>query len=237
MNHLSITALLLGALSIAALHALIPSHWLAFALVGRAQRWPIRRTLIITALAGTGHSLLTVVLGMVLALVGKRLLSAIPPSVEHLATSLLLIALGVYFLISSWRQGEGCHHHAHGHHTHSDHLEGGESSEQEQNAGSGILPDRLRSRSTVMGALVLGMTLSPCLDLLAVYVAAASSSWLVLGAISLIMTVTTVVLMVLLVWLTLLGLQHLRLEWLERHEGKVVGVALVLLGLLLFFLK
>ncbi len=243
MNDKSVTALLLGALSIAALHALIPSHWLAFALIGQAQRWRMRRTLLVTALAGTGHALLTVILGIVLVVVGKGLLHAIPASVEHLATALLLIVLGLYFVVSSLRRGKGCHHHAHEHPADIETVEAtGHSDAAAEITGTniemkfGMKSGPLGKDPTMMGALVMGMTLSPCLDLLSVYVAASAFSWPVLGAICLIMTATTVGLMVLLVWLTLHGLRRVRLQWLERNEGTVVGVTLILLGILLFFL-
>jgi len=238
MNHLkdhSLPALLLGTLTIAALHALIPSHWLAFALVGRAKHWPTRRTLLVTMLAGSGHALLTTVLGLLVASVGKGLQSAIPPQAEHAATSGILILLGLYFLLSTLRgnrgradhpAGEELHDHAatHAGHNHADHS-------------PDTLAQRLGSAPSVMGILVLGMTLSPCLDLLSVYVAASSLSWTSLLLIGLLMTTTTVVIMTLLVWLALRGLELLRLSWLERNEGLVVGVLLILLGLLLFFLK
>ena len=227
----SVAALLLGAFSIAALHALIPSHWLAFALVGRAQKWTTRRALTITALAGTGHVLLTIALGLLLALLGKGVLRAIPPAAEHAATASLLIALGMYFAWSGLRR-EGCHHHGHKHDV--EEMAGPDEGSA-HTARSGIA-GRLGEGRTVMSALVLGMTLSPCLDLLTIYVAGAGVPWTVLAAISAIMAVTTIGLMTLLVWLTLRGLEHVRLTWLERNEGAVVGGALILLGILLFFL-
>ena len=234
MEHVSdrsIVALLLGTLSIAALHALIPSHWLAFALVGRAQRWTIRRTLTVTALAGTGHVMLTILLGLLIAGAGKKLLQSIPPQTEHAATAILLILLGVYFAYPALRgRWTGCNHPAHVH------SENGEESSQGI-ATPGSIAQRIGTAPTVMGALVLGMTLSPCLDLLSVYVAASALSWSALAAISLIMAGTTVGLMVLLVWLTLLGLQRLNLKWVERNEGLIVGGTLIALGILLFFLK
>ncbi len=224
-NEQSVLALLLGALSIAALHALIPSHWLAFALVGRAQHWTARRTLIVTALAGTGHVLLTIALGMILAVLGKGLLRAIPPAAEHAATTVLLIALGLYFAVGGIRHKGSCHHHGHAH------GEDGVCAPPERG-----LRGKLGEGPTVMGALVLGMTLSPCLDLLSVYVAASAAPWPVLIAISVIMASTTIGLMLLLVWLTLHGLEHVKLDWLERNEGLGLGVILIALGVLLFFL-
>ena len=237
MNHLkdpSLPALLLGTLTIAALHALIPSHWLAFALVGRAQRWPMRRTLLLTILAGSGHALLTTALGLLVASVGKGLQRAIPPQVEHAATSGILILLGLYFVYPALRgRATGCRHPAHAPepaheasdagHSHADHS-------------PHTLAQRLGSAPSVMGILVLGMTLSPCLDLLSVYVAASALSWPSLLLISLLMAATTVAIMSLLVWLTLRGLEMLRLSWLERNEGLVVGGSLISLGVLLLFL-
>jgi len=239
MNHLqsqSLPALLLGTLTIAALHALIPSHWLAFALVGRAKRWPVRRTLLVTALAGTGHALLTTVLGLLVASVGKGLQRAIPPQAEHAATGGILILLGLYFVYPAVRgRSTGCCHPAHAPQEAHDREEA-ETGHGHADHSPVTLAQRLGSAPSVMGVLALGMTLSPCLDLLSVYVAASALSWPLLMAISLLMATTTVVIMCLLVWLTLRGLELLQLAWLERNEGLVVGILLIALGVLLFFL-
>ena len=225
--HSTTTALLFGTLSIATLHALIPSHWLAFALVGRSQRWSVRRTLAVTLMAGGGHVLLTVMLGLFVAGIGKRLQSAIPLQLEHAMTAILLIALGLYYLIPALQGREGCHNHDHHH----------DSNDEATDAPDGRrgLMTRLGESPTIMGALVLGMTLSPCLDLLSIYVAAASLSWSLLLGISLLLLATTLGVMTLLVWLTLRGLQRLNLGWLDRNEGAVMGVILIVLGVILFF--
>lgn len=239
MNHVkdpSLPTLLLGTLTIAALHALIPSHWLAFALVGRAQRWPVRRTLLVTVLAGFGHALLTTILGLLVATVGKGLQRAIPPQAEHAATSGILILLGFYFLAPALRgRSTGCRHAAHAPDAPHDH-EKVEVGHGHADHSPATLSQRLGSAPSVMGILALGMTLSPCLDLLSVYVAASALSWPLLLLISLLMAATTVAIMSLLVWLALRGLELLQLAWLERNEGLVVGVLLIALGVLLFFL-
>ena len=212
-------ALLLGAISVAALHALIPSHWLAFAVVGRSQRWPIGRTLRVVAIAGTGHVLFTSALGITIAYAGKALWKAIPPVAEHFASAGVLILLGVYFLFSKP-------------HAHATEEEETEDHSHETHVGAGR-----KIPSTIMGTLAMGMTLSPCLDLLSVYVAASTQSWMLILAVSLILSVTTLTIMLALVWLTLRGLEKLKMVWLERHEGKFVGSVLILLGLLLFIMK
>ncbi len=223
----SLAALLLGTVSISALHALIPSHWLAFAVVARARQWTLRRALLVTFLAGSGHILLTIALGIGVMFAGKALTRLIPPQIEHAATAALLIALGIYFVVSCLRGGPHHHHH----HAHDEKLE-----EVAHEATRADSLGKLGQEPTVMGALVLGMTLSPCLDLLSVFVAASAMPWHVVVLVSACLIVTTLGLMLLLVWLTILGLRRIRLQWLEHNEGLIVGAALIALGVLLFFL-
>ncbi len=229
-NLPSISALLLATLSISALHALIPSHWLTFALVGRAQQWSIGRTLRLAAMAGTGHLVMTVLLGLAVATFGKALARAIPPQVEHLATSLVLILLGLYFLLPALLGQRGCRHH----HDHEYSL--GETESELSHGAS----ERVRSAGnapTMMGILVMGMTLSPCLDLLAIFVPAFQLSWPMLLMVGLTMFATTLSIMLTLVWLTMRGMDRLNLGWLERNEGPAVGGLLIAIGVLLLVIK
>lgn len=231
----SVAALLLATLTIAALHALIPSHWLAFAVVGRSQRWTLRRTLTTTFLAGSGHILLTIVLGILLAVVGKGLLVAIPAWAEHGATAFALIGLGLWFAIPNLRRDrKGCCHHGHQHHKNQQYEQATETSTKASASGESSAEG---SALNAMRVLITGMTLSPCLDLLSVYVGAAGLPWHILALISLLMAATTLGLMLLLVWLTLRGIERLNWRWLERNEGLVVGGVLVALGVLLLCLR
>jgi hypothetical protein len=221
VNAGSAVTLFLGTLSIASVHALIPSHWLAFAVVGRTQGWSMRRTLLTALLAGTGHVLLTIILGFATAGVGKALLEAIPHQAENAAKAGALLLLGGYYISASLRGKSACGH---------DHSHEAEGEELPSSVSR-----RMRS-STVIGALVMGMTLSPCLDLLTIYVAASSFPWHIVALISLVMSITTLLLMTLLVWLAMQGLHRVRFHWLENNEGPVMGGILIALGGLLFFL-
>jgi hypothetical protein len=202
----SATALILGAVTIAALHALIPSHWLAFVVVGRAKRWSRRRTLSIAAIAGSGHVAATVCVGLPLVFAGKTALRRLPDGLEHTVAAVALIALGILFLL----HGRTEHKH-----------------------GEGDACGHGPSGATAVAALVLGMTLSPCIDLLPIYVAAAALPWSVVVAMSALMAVTTVTIMLALIWMTLRGLERVRLPGVERNESRAVGIILVVLGLIL----
>ena len=160
-----------------------------------------------------------------LAGAGKEVAKKIPPVMEHAVSAFLLIALGIYFVVSALRGNHAGHSH------------GPEIRDETTGANiSSRLSGRLTQTPTVMGALVLGLTLSPCLDLLSVYLAAAARPWKVLLLLSVLMAAVTLGMMVGLVALTLRGLESLNLRWLEHHEGEAIGGLLVLLGILLFFL-
>ena len=220
-------ALFLGALLIATLHALIPSHWLVFALVGKSQRWTLRRTLRITALAGFGHIFSTIVLGIMVSAAGKYVwgLDKIPERFAHSMTAFALIGLGAAFFISGIRGHHGC---LHTHHVHQQETE-----VCEDHVHAHHPEHHLRSVTTI-GALLLGLTLSPCLDLLSIYLVASQSSWGVIIGISAVMAVVTLTIMLVLVTGARLGLERIRLRWLEEYEGVTIGVVLIIMGLLLF---
>lgn len=227
----SAEAVILGSISIAALHALIPSHWLAFALVGRAQRWSRSRTVGLAAMAGTGHVLMTIAIGLVISGIGKAALSHIPPQLEHVAASASLILLGLYFLISALKGKHGCRHpHEHDYHL-TDRPVGKENTSGLPRSGNTKI-----AQTSAMGALVMGLTLSPCLDLLPIYVAASALKWETIALLSIVMAVTTVGIMSFLVWLTTHGLERLKLNWLDENEGLAIGGLLIALGLFLFFI-
>ena len=92
------------------LHAVIPTHWLPFALTARGQGWSVRRTLGITALAGLGHGLFTTLLGAVIVVAGMTL-SAWAGTLFKAIAGGALIAFGLFYLVRQWRGGGGGHAH------------------------------------------------------------------------------------------------------------------------------
>lgn len=103
--------------TVAFLHAAIPTHWLPFVLVGRAQHWSLARTLAVTALAGLGHVALTTLLGVVVVWLGISVNDWLGSAFPLLAGGTLLL-LGGFYLWRQW-QGKGHSHWfggQHGHH-------------------------------------------------------------------------------------------------------------------------
>src|SRR5207253_10238190 len=86
------------------------THWLPFVAAGRAQHWTHSKTLLITALAGTGHVLTTALLGSLLTIFGVALSTRIGTWFPRIAGALLIV-LGLFYI---WRQLSG-HAHSHTH--------------------------------------------------------------------------------------------------------------------------
>lgn len=95
--------------TVALLHTLIPSHWLCFVVVGRAQGWGTRKTLLVAASAGLIHAVTTIVLGVALLSLGRTFLEE-EGRLEHVS-ALVLIALGALYL--GFHLFHAGHHHEH----------------------------------------------------------------------------------------------------------------------------
>ena len=187
-------------LTVAALHAALPTHWLPFVLAGRRQGWSHGKTLGITALAGGGHVLFTVALGIAIAgfgIVAERFVGNVLPYVA----GAILVGFGLFYLL---RLGHG-HSHA------------------------ADVPKGLSDRAVIL-ALLAALTFSPCEGFLPVFVAGVKFGWLGFAVLCLVLAGATLAGMLLLTWLTLAGIQHLHFEWLDRNEGRIAGTLLLLLG-------
>ena len=91
--------LLTGTLLLSLLHAAIPNHWAPVLAVARAERWPLRRAVGLTAVAGLAHVLSTVLLGLALGLLGWRLSNQFA-QVAGWAAPALLIGIGLLYALS-----------------------------------------------------------------------------------------------------------------------------------------
>jgi len=112
--------------AVGVLHTIVPDHWVPITLLARQQGWTRRQIARSAALAGSGHTistLLIAVLAWILGAIAARFGSAL-----ILLSSLALIAFGAWIAVSSLRE---MHKHGHGHfgHSHSHrHADGAEHS-------------------------------------------------------------------------------------------------------------
>jgi cadmium resistance protein CadD (predicted permease) len=100
-----------GIATVSTLHAFIPTHWLPFSVVGRAQKWSLGTTLLVTALGAFCHTASTALLGLGAV---KMAHSFLPEEVVHSVASILLVVLGLGYVIL-FLTGKGGHSHGHSH--------------------------------------------------------------------------------------------------------------------------
>jgi hypothetical protein len=97
-------ALLLGAvIAVGVLHTLVPDHWLPIAVIARQFGWTRAQTAGAAAVAGIGHTVSTLAIGMVVWLGGVALAVRFGSAVSVLAGA-ALVAFGVWIAIASLRE-------------------------------------------------------------------------------------------------------------------------------------
>lgn len=97
-------ALLIGAvIAVGILHTLVPDHWLPIALLARQFKWTSAQTAGAAAVAGFGHTVSTLAIGVVVWLGGVALAVRFGNVVPLLAGG-ALIAFGLWIAIASLRE-------------------------------------------------------------------------------------------------------------------------------------
>lgn len=200
---------LLGAgFAAAFLHAALPTHWLPFVLVGRAQRWSLAKNLLAVAAAGLAHIATTAVVGSLIIAAGMALDEVVAGLLPHLS-AVLLFGFGGFYLIKAFVRRPA--------------MAGGPALD---------LAEPTVSHSAAFWGLVAVMALSPGEVLLPIYMSSAQEGAMALALLTLVFAVGTVLGMATFTTLARAGASVLKLERWARYEGAILGVALIAIGLL-----
>ena len=203
-----VSQLIIGTLTISILHALIPSHWIPILAFEKKFSWTRQQTLRITIISALAHALSTVLLGIAIGLLSFK----VTKEYEHISTiisSVVLIVLGLVFIIR---------HHKHNHfHLHNE-------GELQQ-----------LSSKKIITVLVMGMFLSPCLEIEGYFILAGTAGVKYIFLVSLIYIIISVAGIVL--WLSFAKqlLKKINAHKIEHNAGLISGVVLILTGVLNYF--
>lgn len=208
MNSTFFASIAATGFAVAFLHAALPTHWLPFVLVGRAQKWSTGRTLGVTLLAGLGHVGLTIALGLGLVVAGLALEPKLG-GLFHWVVGGMMVAVGLFYI------ARGRHNHA------------------VPEAGRRIYAS---DRAAIV-ALVTLLTLSPCEAFLPYYLAGMQHGWQAFVVLSAVLMAATSAGMLIFTSLSLAGFKRLGLQWVERYEETILGAALILVGVAVAFFK
>ncbi|CAN5456440.1 hypothetical protein BH18VER2_BH18VER2_09900 [soil metagenome] len=228
MNDSVLTKIAITGFTIAFFHAAIPTHWLPFVLAARVQHWNRSKTLLITALAATGHACFTATLGLVVAWLGIALSARIGALFPWIAGG-ALIAFGLFYL---FRQLTG-HTHTHLHLRHPGHS-------HDHDHGHDHGAHRLsfsKSDLAAISSLLALLTFSPCEAFVPFYVSGVRYGWYGFALLTVILTVATIAGMVAFTGLALVGIEQVKLRSLEKYEAGVMGALLCAVGVLIILFE
>ncbi len=244
MNQPLLLSILAAGFTVAFFHTAIPTHWLPFALTGRAQGWSHAKTLTITGFAALGHTAFTTFLGVLVALLGMTVDRWTGQVFPWIAGG-LLFAVGLFFLV---RQATGHGHahflhrhdhpHDHGHahdhdHDHHDHHHHGEDLIVEPDQVD-LPTHKVSDRAAIVSLLAL-LTFSPCEGFLPIYVSAVRLGWRGFLFSSLVLAVATTAGMMIFTAITLSGLHRINLRAVEKYESGILGLVLCVLAVVIVF--
>lgn len=191
------------------LHAALPTHWLPFVLVGRAQRWSLSRNLLAVTAAGLAHVASTVVVGSLIVAAGLALETFVAGLLPWLSAALLFGFGGFYLIRAMVRRPATA-------------------------GGPGMdLAEPTVSHAAAFWGLVGVMALSPGEVLLPIYMSASGEGVPALALLTLSFAVGTILGMAVFTLLARAGASVLKLERWARYEGAILGFALIAIGLLI----
>ena len=248
MNQPLLFSILAAGFTVAFFHTAIPTHWLPFALTGRAQGWSRTKTLTITGFAALGHTGFTTFLGVLVALLGMTVDRWTGEIFPWIAGG-VLFAVGLFFLI---RQATGHghahflhrhdhpHDHGHVHDHHHDHEHGHHHHHAEElivESDAVATPvHKVSDRAAIVSLLAL-LTFSPCEGFLPIYVSAVRLGWSGFLLSSLVLAIATTAGMMIFTAITLSGLHRINLKAIERYESGILGAVLCILAFVIVFVE
>ncbi len=225
------------AASLGFVHTLIgPDHYLPFIVIGRARRWSLRKTLFVSFLAGLGHILSSVVLGLVGIAVGIAVAKL--EGVESFRGTLaawLLIAFGLAYFVwglrRAWRNKPHAHVHVHAAEEPHAHLHTHEHAEHVHVHGES---ERTNLTPWILFTIFVFGPCEPLIPLLMYPAARHSSGGVVLVTAA--FGATTILTMLAIIALSSWGAKFVRLGKLERYSHALAGLMIFVSGLTVQFL-
>jgi len=240
-------------------HTIIgPDHYLPFIVIGRARNWTLRKTLVISFLAGLGHILSSVVLGFLGIALGIAVskLEGVESTRGEIA-AWLLIGFGFAYFIwgmrRAWRGKTHSHAHVHDHdeareHPHGPDL-GGHDPEHEhvhQHAHAhshelaehahphGEIPRKVNITPWVLFTIFVFGPCEPLIPLVMYPAARHSTAGVILVAAA--FGLVTIATMLIIITAASWGASFVRLGKLERYSHALAGLMILVSGLAVQFL-
>jgi len=197
--------LITAAVSVAFLHALAPDHWLPFVALAKSSRWRMRQVAFVTTVAGLGHVVSSLLLGLLGLWAGWAVHQMEGTDVWRGRVAIwLLIGFGVAYAL--WGLKHAQHHHPH-------------VSVQE------VAKAYATKRIWMLFAI---MVFGPCEPLIPLMFLAYQHGVAAVVWVSLVFSLMTVAMVVGQSCLSFAGLRLVHVPWMERYAHAIAGLVIVL---------
>ncbi len=81
------------------------------------------------------------------------------------------------------------------------------------------------------------LTFSPCESFLPIYLTSVGYGWRGFAMLSVVLAVGTLVTMLSFAWVSSKTIEKYKLDWLEEHEKLIIGIGLIILAIVVYFLE
>ena len=201
--------LVLAVIGVGVFHTLVPDHWVPIALMARQSGWTRRRTALAALVAGTGHVISTLFIGLVVWAAGVAFAHRFGQMVSW-AASFALIVFGVWIALASLREIRAKPHPA-----------------------SEAVAQPLRTRLPLL--LIVGS--SPMIESIPAFLAAARFGAALIAVMSVAFAIATIATYVSLCVASAGALQQLSLGRFERYGEVISGAFIALVGFVFLLLS
>ncbi len=196
--------LLVGAVAaVGILHTLVPDHWVPIASLARQQGWSGSQTARAAAIAGLGHTVSTLAIGVLVCLAGAAFALRFGHALS-LASGAALICFGLWTAAAGWREAR------------STHIDG----------AAGVKANVRNSKIALL--LILGS--SPMVEGLPAFFAASRFGLSVLAMMSGVFAAATIATYVALCTTSAKTLARMRFQSIERYGEALSGAVIALVG-------
>lgn len=235
--------------AVGVLHTIVPDHWAPITIMARQQGWPRSQVVRAAALAGSGHTVSTLLIAILVWGLG----AAIAVKFGHLAStlsSIALIAFGVWIAVASLveirrhRHDHAQSHLGHGHrHRHADgpeHQHYHEHHTDDWHATDGSLALAAmhvhEHKTSSRTALLLIVGSSPMVEGIPAFFAAAKYGLLQLVIMMIVFAIATILTYIAMSVMAVSGLQRVSLGRFEQYREVLSGAFIAATGFVFMFL-
>lgn len=251
----SLPLLIVASAGVAVVHSIMPDHWVPLAIVARSNRWSLWRTAKVSLLAAVGHTVISVLLGLLVAAVGLAFRNAVIAQEGHVVGAMLLITGLGFLAFALWQKSHtgASHRHTHGapgnrpggapgrSHAHAREAsqEPAGLSGQAHGPRHGVDPSPAvpaPSGGSLVSQIIVpfGVAASPDLTVLPVFLAASATGFWPAVIVLVVFAIATLATFVLLTVGATIGGYQVEWPWLEANGHLVSAMLLIVIGVLAY---